>query len=193
MNTAKKIILSLWLALIIVAYAPATVLNAQENHVLNFFSNGYDKANQTSNIYDGTKQSTVAYGEASMPDAGDKERTMAGECSHFADFTKSVAADTADNLVTVTHFTSAEGATAIGPGGTLNAGSFVTTSNLSGLSQSEVETALEIDAGKGAYSTTFQTPASNLGPAFNGPLTSGGKPQFQLINPTQVTTFTPTP
>ncbi|MEI9988951.1 MAG: RHS repeat-associated core domain-containing protein [Rhizomicrobium sp.] len=96
-------------------------------------------------------------------------------------------------LETVTHFTSAAGAAAIGEGGTLNAGSFVTTSNLSGMSASQVEGALEIDAGKGAFSTTFQTPASNLGPAFNGPLTSGGAPQFQLVNPTQVTTFVPTP
>jgi RHS repeat-associated protein len=98
----------------------------------------------------------------------------------------------AADLITVTHFTSAEGAAAIGEGGTLNAGSFVTTSDLSGLNASEVESFLEIDPGKGAFSTTFQTPASNLGPAFNGPLTSGGAPQFQLVNPTPVTTFVPT-
>lgn len=98
----------------------------------------------------------------------------------------------AADLVTVTHFTSAEGAAAIGEGGTLNAGSFVTTSDLTGLNASEVESVLEIDPGKGAFSTTFQTPASNLGPAFNGPLTSGGAPQFQLVNPTPVTTFVPT-
>ena len=103
-----------------------------------------------------------------------------------------IAAEEAGDLVTVTHFTSAEGAAAIGEGGTLNTGSFVTTSNLSDLSAAEVESTLEIDAGKGAFSTTFQTPASNLGPAFNGPFTSGGAPQFQLINPTPVTTFVPT-
>jgi RHS repeat-associated protein len=102
-------------------------------------------------------------------------------------------AEGAGDLVTVTHFTSAEGAAAIGEGGSLYPGSFVTTSDLSGLSASEVESTLEVDAGKGAFSTTFQTPASNLGPAYNGPLTSGGVPQFQVINPTQVTTFTPTP
>ena len=102
-------------------------------------------------------------------------------------------AGAADELVTVTHFTNAAGVSAIGEGGMLNAGSFVTTSNLSGLSATEVESALEIDAGKGAFSTTFQTPGSNLGPAFNGPLTSGGIPQFQLINPSQVTIFVPTP
>ncbi|MGH7706439.1 MAG: RHS repeat-associated core domain-containing protein [Vulcanimicrobiaceae bacterium] len=99
------------------------------------------------------------------------------------------AAIAADDLVTVTHFTSAEGALAIGEGGTLNAGSFVTTSDLSSLSPSEVESTLEIGAGKGAFSTSFQTPASNLGPAFNGPFTSGNAPQFQLINPTPITTF----
>jgi RHS repeat-associated protein len=96
-------------------------------------------------------------------------------------------------MATVTHFTSAEGAVAIGDGGFLRAGSFLTTDNLSGLSASEVESALEIDVGKGAFSTTFQTPASNLGPAFNGPLTSGGATQFQIINPARVTTFVPTP
>ena len=104
-----------------------------------------------------------------------------------------LAAEDAADSVTVTHFTSAEGATAIGESNTLNAGSFVTTSNLSGLSASEVESALEIGAGKGAFSTTFQTPASNLGPAFNGPFTSGGAPQFQLVNPTPVPPFIPTP
>jgi hypothetical protein len=41
------------------------------------------------------------------------------------------------------------------------------------------------------YSTTFQTPASNLVTPANGPLTSGGAPQFQIVNPTQVTNFVP--
>jgi hypothetical protein len=78
--------------------------------------------------------------------------------------------------------------------GTLNAGSFVTLpSEVAGLSASEVEAALEIGAGKGAMSTTFQTPAANLGPAFNGSLTSGGKLQFQLINPAKPGPFGPTP
>jgi RHS repeat-associated protein len=103
------------------------------------------------------------------------------------------AAEVAESLVTVSHFTSVEGAAAISETGTLNAGSFVTTSDLSGLSASEVESALEIQAGRGATSTTFQTPASNLGPAYNGPLTSGGAPQFQLANPTPVPPFIPTP
>jgi RHS repeat-associated protein len=70
----------------------------------------------------------------------------------------SSAADT--SMTTVTHFTNAAGAAGIGDGGTLGAGQFVTTSNLSG---------------------------------FNGPLTSDGAYQFQLINPAQVSTFTPTP
>src|SRR5207253_1542658 len=42
--------------------------------------------------------------------------------------------------------------------GTLNAGSFVTfPSEVAGMNASQVEAALEINAGKGAYSTTFQT------------------------------------
>lgn len=97
------------------------------------------------------------------------------------------------DLVTVTHFTNADTAAAIGEGGYLNPGSFVTTDDLSGLSASEVESTLEISPGKGAFSSTFQTPVSNLGPAYNGPLTSGGAVQFQVINPTQITTFVPSP
>jgi hypothetical protein len=96
--------------------------------------------------------------------------------------------------VTVTHFTDATTVGQIQAGtGTLNAGSFVTLpSEVAGMNASQVEAALEINAGKGAFSSTFQTPAANLGPAFNGPLTSGQKIQFQLINPTIPGPFVPT-
>jgi len=101
--------------------------------------------------------------------------------------------DAAAELMTVTHATDVNGAAAIGDNGFLHPNSFVTTDNLSGMSQNQIENFLEIDPGRGAYTTTFQTPASNLGPAVNGPLTSGGATQFQVINSTQVGTFVPTP
>jgi hypothetical protein len=98
------------------------------------------------------------------------------------------------DMVTVTHFTDAATIAKIGNGtGMLNAGTFVTLpSEVGGMTASEVEAALEIDAGKGAYSTTFQTPRANLGPAFNGPLTSGQKIQFQLVKPAAPGQFVPT-
>ncbi len=55
-----------------------------------------------------------------------------------------------------------------------------------GLSAAEVESALELQAGRGAYSVTFETPASNLMTPFNGPLTSGGTTQFQLSQPVPI-------
>lgn len=98
-------------------------------------------------------------------------------------------------MVTVTHFTDAATVGKIQTGtGTLNAGSFVTLpSEVAGMNGSAVEAALEINSGRGAFSTTFQTPRANLGPAFNGPLTSGQKIQFQLVNPTTPGPFIPTP
>src|SRR5882724_9533811 len=100
-----------------------------------------------------------------------------------------------NEMVTVTHFTDAATVARIQSGsGMLNVGTFVTLpGEVSGMSAGEIETTLEIDAGRGSYSTTFQTPASNLGPAFNGPITSGGRLQFQLINPTPPGPFVPTP
>ena len=98
-------------------------------------------------------------------------------------------------MVTVTHFTNAEGASAITEGGgVINPGSYVTTpGEVTGMNASEVESALEIDPGKGAFSSTFQTPASNLATPSNGALTSGGAAQFQLVNPTSGGPFVPTP
>lgn len=84
-------------------------------------------------------------------------------------------------MVTAIHFTSNEGVAAIEASGELRAGSFVTIpSEVEGLTAREAEKALEISAGKGERFTTFQTPRSNLGQAFNGPTTSGGIPQWQL-------------
>ncbi|MGH9439223.1 MAG: hypothetical protein ACRD22_15330 [Terriglobia bacterium] len=53
---------------------------------------------------------------------------------------------------------------------------------------------LEISPGKGDYSLTFQTPASNLVIPANGTVTSGGALQFQLVEPTPVgsSLFVPT-
>lgn len=57
-----------------------------------------------------------------------------------------------------------------------------------GSSATAIESLLEIDPGKGAYSITFKTSPSNLAVPANGPLTSGNAVQFQLkqsvpINP----------
>jgi len=106
----------------------------------------------------------------------------------------SIAAEGVADLVTVTHFTSAEGVAAI-EGGALRAGSFVAVpGEVSGLTATEVESALEIQSGRGAFSYTFQPPASNLVTPFNGPFTSGLRTQFQLVNPVPVApgSFVPT-
>jgi len=68
-------------------------------------------------------------------------------------------------------------------------------SEVSGMSALQVETALEIQAGRGAFSATFRMPASNLLTPFNGPVTSGLRTQFQLLEPIPVGpgTFIPTP
>jgi hypothetical protein len=62
-------------------------------------------------------------------------------------------------------------------------------------SPSEVESLLEISQGKGANSTTFDTPTSNLAVAENGATTSGGATQFQLQQaaPIDPTKFVKTP
>jgi len=104
-------------------------------------------------------------------------------------------AATSPDLISVVHFTSAEGASAIEASGTLRAGSFVAMPNeVAGLGTSEVETMLEIQAGRGALSATLKTPSSNLAVPFNGPTTSGEATQFQLLNPIPVKpgSFVPT-
>jgi RHS repeat-associated protein len=104
------------------------------------------------------------------------------------------AAGAGRGLTTVTHFTDKAGVKIITESGSLRAGTFVTVpSEVRGLAVTQVEKALEIAAGKGAYSITFQTPATNLATPFNGPLTSGLKVQFQLVHPVSVrgSTFAP--
>jgi hypothetical protein len=129
---------------------------------------------------------------------GEELRTEMGIASVFAVVLLGPALlleESAEATLTVTHFTSAEGAAAIAEqGGMLNAGSFVTLpSEVAGLTQAEVEATLEIQAGRGAFSTTFKTPFSNLKIPFNSPFTSRGAFQFQLGNPTAVPPFAPAP
>lgn len=121
--------------------------------------------------------------------------TGAGPVSSIGGAVDVAAEEIIGPMVTVKHFTSAPGVTAIkASGNLLRSGTFVTlATEVEGMSAAEVETALEIDAGKGAFSTTFQTPMSNLMTPFNGPLTSGNAIQYQLITPTIVGPFVPTP
>jgi len=109
--------------------------------------------------------------------------------------TRAAQAVAEDAPVTVTHFTNAQGAAGIiQGGGVLRPESYVTTpSEVAGLNASQVESRLEIDPGKGALSSTFQTPSSNLATPSNGAFTSGGAVQFQPINPTTAGPFVPTP
>jgi RHS repeat-associated protein len=99
-------------------------------------------------------------------------------------------------MTTVSHFTSDAGMAAISESGTLNAGTWVTLPSEipAGASGADVESILEIGPGKGSNSITFDTPSSNLAVPDNGPETSGGAFQRQLINPQQIDpgTFKPT-
>jgi len=102
----------------------------------------------------------------------------------------------AEELVTVAHYTSTEGASAIEASGALRAGSYVTLpGETAGLTATEVETVLEIQSGRGAMTATLQTPASNLYTPANGPWTSGGALQAQIRTPVSVGPgyFVPTP
>ncbi len=85
-------------------------------------------------------------------------------------------------IQTLVHFTNAEGASAIQSAGFLRPGTYVTTPEaIRGFSAAQIESALEIGPGKGAYSVTIQTPSTNLAIPSGGPLTSGGVPQYQLL------------
>ena len=97
---------------------------------------------------------------------------------------------------TVVHFTSAEGAAAIEESGALRANSFVTTPEaVVGRTAGVVEDLLELQPGRGAMNATLRVPADALKIPVNGPLTSGGVPQFQLTRPIPIDpgTFVPTP
>lgn len=107
--------------------------------------------------------------------------------------TAEIAAQETEAL-TVVHYTSAEGLQAIIESGTLRAGTYVTLpTEVEGLTASEIETSLEIQPGRAAFSTTFEVPQSQLVIPENGPLTSGSAVQFQLIEPVTPGPFTPTP
>jgi RHS repeat-associated protein len=96
--------------------------------------------------------------------------------------------------ISVTHYTDAAGVQGITESGYLSAGQYVTLpSEVSGLTASEVESALEIKAGRGAFSTTFEVPRSQLMVPENGAVTSGGRIQYQLTTPAARGPFTPTP
>ena len=97
-------------------------------------------------------------------------------------------------LTTVTHFTSAEGVAAITESGVLRANSYVTLpSEVAEFDAMGVERALELQPGRGAFSTTFQVPTSLLRIPANGARTSGGALQFQITEEVSVGTFVPTP
>lgn len=97
---------------------------------------------------------------------------------------------------TVVHFTSVEGAAAIEASGALRAGSFVTLpSQVRGMGPAAVEALLEIQPGRGAMSATLTVPRDILTTPFNGPVTSGGATQFQLLRsvPLRPGSFVPNP
>ena len=52
-ETAKGILLFLWLVLLAVAHAPAAVVHSSENRVWQIFSTGYDAESGTNINYDG--------------------------------------------------------------------------------------------------------------------------------------------
>jgi RHS repeat-associated protein len=94
---------------------------------------------------------------------------------------------------TVIHYTSEEGVAAITQSGVLRSGTYVALPNeVAGLSSTGVETALEIEAGRGRFSTTIEVLTSNLKIPANGTVTSGAKTQFQLIRPVAPGPFVPT-
>ena len=83
----------------------------------------------------------------------------------------------------VIHFTDSAGVQGITESGFIRAESYVTLpGEVEGLSASEVESVLEIAPGRGAFSTAVKVPQSLLRIPANGPVTSGGAIQYQLMN-----------
>ena len=79
----------------------------------------------------------------------------------------------------------------VGAGNELWAGSHVTTpAQVGGMNASEVESRLEIEPGRGGWSTAFLTRLSNLQPLG---ATSGGAAQFRLGTNTPAATWVLTP
>jgi hypothetical protein len=101
----------------------------------------------------------------------------------------------AENTLTVTHFTDLTGVKGILQSGYVRADSYVTLpGEVNGLTSSEVESALEINAGRGAFSTQLNVRPFQLRIPDEGPLTSGGRIQLQLTEPVTLQgPFTPTP
>ena len=107
-----------------------------------------------------------------------------------AEETEALAAAEGD-MATVVHFTDEAGMQAISKTGTVGTSQlqpFVTMPSQipAGSTAAQVEQILEIQAGRGQYSITFQTPTANLMTPANGAVTSGGAAQFQLINPAPI-------
>ena len=83
---------ALLLVFIAVVFGSASVSTASIgiNVSLNI---AYNATGQSTSVYDGIRKSVSGYDESSIPNADHKEKTAVGERSHFADFAKSVAAE----------------------------------------------------------------------------------------------------
>ena len=90
--------------------------------------------------------------------------------------------------VIVRHYTDTATRGLINESGNLRAGSYVTLPSeiRPGAGHLQIEDVLEINAGRGSTYIDVPTPASNLRIPANGPTTSGGAWQRQLIEPTPV-------
>ncbi len=98
-----------------------------------------------------------------------------------------VLAPTAKGSVNVVHYTDASGASAIQNAGQLRAGTYVTKAgDVSGMTEGQIEGALEIQPGRGQYSFRVKVDPKNLKVPSNGPTTSGGAWQRQLIAPCKI-------
>ena len=141
--------------------------------------------------YDSTSIRSIASGNSSVFGYDGVAVLIANECRNqpadtrtpFVDFAKFLAAG--GDMVTVVHYTDEAGVQAITQSGTVGTPqlqAFVTTPSQIpvGATSVQVEQALEIQAGKGQYSITFQTPSANLMTPANGAVTSGGLPEQNL-------------
>jgi RHS repeat-associated protein len=114
---------------------------------------------------------------------------LTGGASIYGAYSSTV--NSVPSLVTATHFTDEAGMVAISRSGTVGTPTlqpYVTLPSQipAGATASTVERILEIQAGRGQYSISFQTPAANLVTPANGALTSGGAQQFQLLTPAPI-------
>ncbi|MFN9027292.1 MAG: hypothetical protein ACK5VX_13975 [Akkermansiaceae bacterium] len=99
-----------------------------------------------------------------------------------------LAANGADELITVRSYTNALGKEGISNSGAMRADSWVTLPGQipTRSGHLQIEKILEIQPGRGSHYLDFQVPASNLRIPANGPTTSGGALQFQLNNPVPI-------